>query len=985
MFLRWASSDKGQDVCGWSGFVSAIGEVPQNKTTIEYYPVINSPITEYTTVQQCLRYAEKATHEVGQEYVICTFDLGVCMKAYPLVWNNPDRYKKHIVLIGSFHVICAYLKMIGKKMQGTGLGDVFLEAGLITSGSLDSVLKGKQYTRAMTCHKATMEALERLLLKKFLAMKNISALESYLEEDQQIIFKTLMESPSSQNLKKAQASEEIVALLQEYQSFKQSVRDGEYGKTSRLWLSYMDHISIILNLIHAVKVSNISLYTECLHRMADLFFSFNGQNYARYLSFFSVFLANIEETHPGSLALLENGAISVARSMIPGNRCPVDKTMEETFMKSAKSRGGSGNHGAGLTGLENNLGNYQRWVRTTHERTRYVEATFSMADMMAESRMTMRHKDLRPTEIRKSEGIVQKTMDAFLGFMDPFDIPDKDKLYCLSSGGPVDGLIELDVLSAEEEGKQAKEKFIKERLEKKCDFFEPIKRMKLKTMMDYKKSMRVKTSKNKITELKQQSGVILALLVKIQSKINIDFEDLMSYPLTPVPYSIGTADGYLTRTDKSKGFNYLVKDVEAASLPDPNTTLLIEDGNALFHYMSEVPKNFRDICEKLYLIMAKRSDVICSTDMYQPHSIKGMERNRRGVCEKFIVQGEMTKKPADWREFLANDENKIQLIRIMLKVWSSNSFAAHIGSRQVTLICEGQAYQLTTRDGTSVNCNQLASLASNQEETDSRVILYCKYAQEQGYSTVRVRSPDCDIFFILLLYVHELTVTVLFETGTGNKKKLINITELAEDFTGEYATSLTALHVFTKCDTTSAFKGIGKVKPIKLLQKTPRYQTILTELGKAWQVSNTLLRGLEEFTCALYGRKRFTSVNKLRFNIIKEKCMTTAGNIKINHNIDMSLLPPSSRALEQHVRRANYQMALWRRSHVPIFDPPSPTDGQGWHLVEGKLEPLWYDGDSIPQHLVDNLSDEDLEDDDLDSEFEDVHELTLCSESEEEL
>ncbi|MPC37762.1 hypothetical protein E2C01_031251 [Portunus trituberculatus] len=84
--------------------------------------------------------------------------------------------------------------------------------------------------------------------------------------------------------------------------------------------------------------------------------------------------------------------------------------------------------------------------------------------------------------------------------------------------------------------------------------------------------------------------------------------------------------------------------------------------------------------------------------------------------------------------------------------------------------------------------------------------------------------------------------------------------------------------------------------------------------------------------------------------------MTTAGNIKINHNIDVSLLPPSFRALEQHVRRANYQMALWRRSHVAIFDPPSPTDGQ------------------------------DLEGDDLDSEFEDdVDELTLCSESEEEL
>ena len=153
-----------------------------------------------------------------------------------------------------------------------------------------------------------------------------------------------------------------------------------------------------------------------------------------------------------------------------------------------------------------------------------------------------------------------------------------------------------------------------------------------------------------------------------------------------------------------------------------------------------------------------------------------------------------------------------------------------------------------------------------------------------------------------MLHVHEITVTVLFETGTGNKKKLINITELAEDYTEEYATALTTLHVFTKCDTTSAFKGIGKVKPIKLLQKIPRFQTILVELGKKWQVSNTLLTGLEEFTCALYGCKRFTSVNKLRFTIIKEKCTTTDGNIKINHSIDMSQLPPCSRALVQHIR-----------------------------------------------------------------------------------
>ena len=59
----------------------------------------------------------------------------------------------------------------------------------------------------------------------------------------------------------------------------------------------------------------------------------------------------------------KTGTFSVARSMIPGNRCAVDKTMEETFMKHAKSKGG-----AGLCGLLKNFDAYQRWVRTTPER-----------------------------------------------------------------------------------------------------------------------------------------------------------------------------------------------------------------------------------------------------------------------------------------------------------------------------------------------------------------------------------------------------------------------------------------------------------------------------------------------------------------------------------------------------------------------------------------------------------------------------------------
>ena len=131
ILARLHSASKGQEVSGWSGHISKTGDTPQKKTTIDYYPVINCPITEYRAVQECLRYSEEASKEVGQKYVITTFDLGVCMKAYPLMWVTPDKYKYHIVMIGSFHVICAYFKMVGKKMAGTGLADLRTESGLI--------------------------------------------------------------------------------------------------------------------------------------------------------------------------------------------------------------------------------------------------------------------------------------------------------------------------------------------------------------------------------------------------------------------------------------------------------------------------------------------------------------------------------------------------------------------------------------------------------------------------------------------------------------------------------------------------------------------------------------------------------------------------------------------------------------------------------------------------------------------------------------
>ena len=86
------SSGEKQLVPGFGGFISATGTKPTRKSTIDYFTPIHHPFTEYSVIKELLRRSEDATREVGQEYVLNTFDLGGCMKALPLIWKFPEEY-----------------------------------------------------------------------------------------------------------------------------------------------------------------------------------------------------------------------------------------------------------------------------------------------------------------------------------------------------------------------------------------------------------------------------------------------------------------------------------------------------------------------------------------------------------------------------------------------------------------------------------------------------------------------------------------------------------------------------------------------------------------------------------------------------------------------------------------------------------------------------------------------------------------------------
>jgi len=82
--------------------------------------------------------------------------------------------------------------------------------------------------------------------------------------------------------------------------------------------------------------------------------------------------------------------------------------------------------------------------------------------------------------------------------------------------------------------------------------------------------------------------------------------------------------------------------------------------------------------------------------MYQAGSVKTMQRNRRGCGDK---KGENTKRPADWKASLSNDENKQQFTKLLQEVWSKDSFAQKtLKGRNIFLVCDSIAFKSTSPD-----------------------------------------------------------------------------------------------------------------------------------------------------------------------------------------------------------------------------------------------------------------------------------------------
>ena len=121
------------------------------------------------------------------------------------------------------------------------------------------------------------------------------------------------------------------------------------------------------------------------------------------------------------------------------------------------------------------------------------------------------------------------------------------------------------------------------------EFFQPIKKMKLKTFINMKKTVKVSV-KDKVVPIRSHSNLFGQLALIMQTR-NVNLKEIFEYPLGPYPWSLCGDMGELRKTNKSSLMHILEKDVETEETVDGSYVTIIDgDGSC-----TEIENDWQDI------------------------------------------------------------------------------------------------------------------------------------------------------------------------------------------------------------------------------------------------------------------------------------------------------------------------------------------------------------------------------------------------------
>ena len=358
--------------------------------------------------------------------------------------------------------------------------------------------------------------------------------------------------------------------------------------------------------------------------MTNIFFTMNHQNYARYLTMYLDKLENIETTHPGLLEDSKSSFLGICRTSKPFSRIPIDITLQQTINADAVSKA------SGIVNLTNSFARREKWSVTHSLRTSTISKLMDFLNLRSQDDIT---KDLKKASIAKSKKNLDDLINIITQCTNPFSQDlSEENLYSISSGQSVSNDVCNFLSSVESVGNQQRLDFISESRLDPERFDRAISKNTIRNFA-FKITKKVKIN-NKVEEVTIQRDIFGRLLyAALQS--DIDIEKTLSYPLTPVPFSLCHVNGVICKTPKSviirelKTQNSMINSSSGIDPPVPDITIF--DGFYLLHTLTRLPEKYAAISKHIFkFLVFQTKEVQIVFDKYNTPTIKDNEHQLRG-------------------------------------------------------------------------------------------------------------------------------------------------------------------------------------------------------------------------------------------------------------------------------------------------------------------------------------------------------------------
>ena len=234
--------------------------------------------------------------------------------------------------------------------------------------------------------------------------------------------------------------------------------------------------------------------------------------------------------------------------------------------------------------------------------------------------------------------------------------------------------------------------------------------------------------------------------------------------------------------------------------------------------------------------------------------------------------------PSDFQKFLNNNNNKERLFEIIEETLLSHNNTSIV--RKI-YFARGSTCKLLSRGYADVTST------ANHEGAGTKLICLVKHAIENEENsedvTFIIRSTSGDIDIPIIFLNAETSSNVFIDSGRGNNRKLLCIQ--ATTLITDQKKAIVGLHALTGTDQNSSFFRKSKMRCRKIAQE---YLSTFSNLRKEFEMTDDLMKELEEYVCHLYGGKS-SDVNTLRneiFWIFRSKTRNESLFYFIYHLVD---------------------------------------------------------------------------------------------------